>query len=172
MLGRGRECGRILHDLFKDLSMYRGSSHSSPFSPLPRLSPVILLQAWKHFIPPLIFHHALHSCLNFHFLSLTHTHSCMYYSFNELFIMPSSFIILCVCVCVCVCVRHSVVSDSLWSMDCILVGSSVHRILQARILEWVAIPFFRGSSWHPTPVLLPGKSHGRRSLVGCRPWGR
>ena len=26
--------------------------------------------------------------------------------------------------------------------------------------------------WHPTPVLLPGKSHGWRSLVGCRPWGR
>ena len=26
--------------------------------------------------------------------------------------------------------------------------------------------------WHPTPVLLPGKSHGRRSLVGCCPWGR
>ena len=25
--------------------------------------------------------------------------------------------------------------------------------------------------WHPTPVLLPGKSHGQRSLVGCRPWG-
>ena len=24
---------------------------------------------------------------------------------------------------------------------------------------------------HPTPVLLPGKSHGRRSLIGCRPWG-
>ena len=26
--------------------------------------------------------------------------------------------------------------------------------------------------WHPTPVLLPGKSHGRRSLVGYSPWGR
>ena len=26
--------------------------------------------------------------------------------------------------------------------------------------------------WHPTPGLLPGKSHGRRSLVGCSPWGR
>ena len=25
--------------------------------------------------------------------------------------------------------------------------------------------------WHPTPVLLSGKSHGRRSLVGCNPWG-
>ena len=26
--------------------------------------------------------------------------------------------------------------------------------------------------WHPTPVLLPGKSQGRGSLVGCRLWGR
>ena len=26
--------------------------------------------------------------------------------------------------------------------------------------------------WHPTPLLWPGKSHGRRSLVGCSPWGR
>ena len=26
--------------------------------------------------------------------------------------------------------------------------------------------------WHPTPVLLPGKSHGWRSLVGYSPWGR
>ena len=25
--------------------------------------------------------------------------------------------------------------------------------------------------WHPTPVLLPGKSHGWRSLVGCGLWG-
>ena len=28
------------------------------------------------------------------------------------------------------------------------------------------------TQWHPTPVLLPGKSHGQRSLVGCSPWGR
>ena len=26
--------------------------------------------------------------------------------------------------------------------------------------------------WQPTPVILPGKSHGQRSLVGCSPWGR
>ena len=26
--------------------------------------------------------------------------------------------------------------------------------------------------WQATPVLLPGKSHGWRSLVGCTPWGR
>ena len=30
----------------------------------------------------------------------------------------------------------------------------------------------RRRQWHPTPVLLPGKSHGRRSLVGFSPWGR
>ena len=30
-------------------------------------------------------------------------------------------------------------------LDCSLPGSSVHRILQAEILEWVAIPFSRGS---------------------------
>ena len=30
----------------------------------------------------------------------------------------------------------------------------------------------RRRQWHPTPVLLPGKSHGWRSLVGCHLWGR
>ena len=29
----------------------------------------------------------------------------------------------------------------------------------------------RRRQWHPTPVLLLGKSHGWRSLVGCSPWG-
>ena len=29
----------------------------------------------------------------------------------------------------------------------------------------------RRRQWHPTPALLPGKSHGWRSLVGCSPWG-
>jgi len=30
----------------------------------------------------------------------------------------------------------------------------------------------RRRQWHPTPVLLPGNSHGWRSLVGCSPWRR
>ena len=92
---------------------------------------------------------------------------------------------------------------------------TVHGILQARILEWVAFPFSRGSSqprdqtqvsciaggfshckfphlqlspkrspciywyvlcilwsreWQPTPVFLPGKFHGQRSLMGYSPW--
>ena len=41
---------------------------------------------------------------------------------------------------------HSVVSDSLQPMDCRPPSSSVHGLLQARILEWIAISFSRGSS--------------------------
>ena len=58
---------------------------------------------------------------------------------------------MCVCVCVCVCV-HALHAKSLQScltlcdpMDCSLQGFSVHGILQARKLEWVAIPSSRGS---------------------------
>ena len=35
---------------------------------------------------------------------------------------------------------------------------------------WIIFHHWR-RQWHPTPVLLPGKSHGWRSLVGCSPWG-
>ena len=57
-------------------------------------------------------------------------------------------------------------------MDCSPPGSSVHGILQARILEWVAIPFSRGSS-HPgikftSPALqtdsLPSEPIGKPTL--------
>ena len=84
-------------------------------------------------------------------------------------------------------------------MDCSLPGSSAHGIFQARVLEWVLanlqrLLLMKGSlsllqgifpiqelkpgllhcrrrQWQPIPVLLPGKPHGRRSLVGCSPWG-
>ncbi|KAB0364965.1 hypothetical protein FD754_009121 [Muntiacus muntjak] len=47
-------------------------------------------------------------------------------------------------------------------MDCSPPGSSVHGVFQARLLE---------RKWQPTPVFLPGESHGWRSLGGCSPWG-
>ena len=99
-------------------------------------------------------------------------------------------------------------------MDCSLLGSSLHGILQARVPEWVAISFSMGSSqprdrtrvsripgrcfnlwatrealinsklginisydcywrrkWQPTPLFLPRKSYGQRSLVDYGPWG-
>ena len=46
------------------------------------------------------------------------------------------------------CVSHSVVSDSLWTYGlCSSSGSSIHGILQAGKLEWVFMPFSRGSYW-------------------------
>ena len=36
---------------------------------------------------------------------------------------------------------------------------------------WLVKRYFWGREWQPTPVLLPGKSHGQRSLVGYSPWG-
>ena len=51
---------------------------------------------------------------------------------------------LCICMCVHMCMfSHSVVSDSLWPMDYSPPGSSVHGILQGRILERVAMPSSR-----------------------------
>ena len=43
--------------------------------------------------------------------------------------------------------------------------------IRRRFDFWVGnIPWRR--AWHPTPVLLPGKSHGQRSLAGYSPWGQ
>ena len=57
-----------------------------------------------------------------------------------------------VCVCVCVCARVHSQSFSHVQLfcnptDCSPPGSSVHGTSQARILEWVAISYFRESSW-------------------------
>ena len=52
----------------------------------------------------------------------------------------------CVCVCVCVCVCTQLWLTLCNPMDCSTPVFSLHGISQARILEWVAIPFSRGSS--------------------------
>ena len=49
-------------------------------------------------------------------------------------------------ICVCVLVAQSCPTLCYTPMDRSVLGSSVHEILQARILDWVAISFSRGSS--------------------------
>ena len=46
--------------------------------------------------------------------------------------------------------------------------------LESRLLEEISVTsdMQRRRQWQPTPVLLTGRSHGQRSLVGCSPWGR
>ena len=61
---------------------------------------------------------------------------------------PPGKSLVCVCVCVCVCVLAAQSCLTLWDpMESSPPGSSIHGTLQARILEGVAIPFSRGSSW-------------------------
>ena len=43
------------------------------------------------------------------------------------------------------------------------------RVVRKEISTYYVLS--RRRQWYPTPVLFPGKSHGRRSLVGCSPWG-
>ena len=59
---------------------------------------------------------------------------------------------------------RSVVSDSLQPIDCSPQGTSVHGILQARILEWVAISFSRGSS-RPRDRTQVSRIAGRRFIL-------
>ena len=40
----------------------------------------------------------------------------------------------------------------------------------AKLMSFPKVYWWR-RAWQPTPVLLPRKSHGQRSLVGCSPWG-
>ena len=55
---------------------------------------------------------------------------------------------MCVCVnrCVCICVQSEVKVAQLCPTLCDPMDHTVHGILQARILEWVAVSFSRGSS--------------------------
>ena len=58
-----------------------------------------------------------------------------------------------------------------WTQDDLpsWVWWQVHMIKKK--LYWVKVRELWRRQWHPTPVLLPGKSHGQRSLVGWSPWG-
>ena len=54
-----------------------------------------------------------------------------------------------------------------------LFGNSLYTILSYlfSFILFIQYRINQTKQWHPTPVLLPGKPHGRRSLVGCSPWG-
>ena len=77
----------------------------------------------------------------------------------------------CVCVCVCVrararmCVRAQSCPILCNPKDCSPPGSSVHGIFQERILEWVAIPCSKGSSWPRYQTHVPYVSHTDRWVL-------
>ena len=73
-------------------------------------------------------------------------------------------------------------NDTIWHLSfsfwvtsfCMIISKCIHVAANSTtsiFYGWVVFHCWR-RPWQPTPVLLPGKSHGRRSLVGCSPWGR
>ena len=86
-----------------------------------------------------------------------------------------------VCVCVCVCFIKAYQLDLFPSRLLNLnldfpCGSDVkvsayNACRRPRFIPWVRKIAWR-RKWQPTPVHLPGESHGWRSLVGYSPWGR
>ena len=48
---------------------------------------------------------------------------------------------------------------------------SIKTFFKLLYFNWKLITILQRRQWQPTPVLLPGKSHGRRSLVACSPQG-
>ena len=66
-------------------------------------------------------------------------------------------------------------SRSINHMSQSLLASNISSEASSALSSFKELKRFRAlfwrRQWQPTPVLLPGKSHGRRSLVGCSPWG-
>ena len=62
-------------------------------------------------------------------------------------------------------------SNIICQKQCYLYQISYHILFQLIFFFVPICHCTQRRQWHPTPVLLPGKSHGQRSLVGCSPWG-
>ena len=58
-----------------------------------------------------------------------------------------------------------------WEINTLISVIFLHPVFCPELpIDWLQLEAWR-RQWHPTPVLLPVKSHGQRSLVGCSPWG-
>ena len=85
------------------------------------------------------------------------------------------YIYIYVCVCVKVMAPHS--SSLAWKIPWTEEPGRLQPMESWRVgLDWAtSLSLFTfmhwRRKWQPTPVFLPGESHGRGSLVGCRLWG-
>jgi len=112
------------------------------------------------------FHHSIFQ-LTYHF------------SASVILLGPSSVFFISVIVLFIAGCLFFIFSSSFLNISCIFLICAFIWFICASILFlriWIIFNVITMSSlwrrqWHPTPVLLPGKSHGQRSLVGYSPWG-
>ena len=74
------------------------------------------------------------------------------------------------------CLEFSQIGDTKWCLSGFPSNSwllvFLYSCINKKNIYIIFVLYIQRRQWHPTPVLLPGKSHGQRSLVGCSPWGR
>ena len=88
--------------------------------------------------------------------------------FNYSLDKKESFLMYFLNVCVCACaLSHSLYPSLCGPIDCSPPGSPVHGLSQARILEWVAIFFFRKSSWPRNQTWVSCVSCLGRRILNC-----
>ena len=149
------------------------TSVSAPLSSLPRLA--------EHFLDPnhsvgLIHLHALAHKL---FLSALHISTPLlhqllleaYFTITSFIYFPS-FPKLSLILCTFSISSFSFIKPI--TLSYVLTCLPLSLCLHETVVPWCLITSISNlwrRQWHPTPVLLPGKSHGRRGLVGCSPWG-
>ena len=78
------------------------------------------------------------------------------------YVVSTNYRVLIYCTC------HFQGGSLCFSVFCLLVSSVSNFHPDTRGQWWT---LFQAHLFSPAPVLLPEKSHGRRSLVGCSPWG-
>ena len=66
---------------------------------------------------------------------------------------------------------HAILHSQRYCLSSVILENTIQKAL-FEIWFYFSSSNLQRRQWHPTPALLPGKSHGWRSLVGCSPWGR
>ena len=109
-------------------------------------------------------------------------HTCLYLMlmYNEIFCISSLNIPFCYCCLVTKLWEKAMAPHSstvAWKIPWMEEPGRLQSMGSLRVRhDWVtslSLSTFMHwrRKWQPTPVFLPGESHGQRSLVGCSPWG-
>ena len=140
--------------------------HTQNASTRPAPSTELNFLLWVHFLAELLWIREPISSTQFTFQLIT---SALFKTFSDLQAPGRPQSTMHVCVCVCVCANSLQSCPALCnSKDCSPQGSSVHGILQAKILEWVTMFSSSGSFWPGDRTLT---CTGRKALYHWRHLG-
>ena len=110
------------------------------------------------------------------FLPLSHQRSPYRYVCMYVYMCVCVYMCACIYVCMYICVHVYMcvcmgLSVAQWVKNLPAMQESAHDAGDLGLIPGSGrFPWRR--KWQPTTVLLPGKSHGQRRLVGYSPWGR